>query len=271
MQANLSWPQARGLTATGSFVRREWWLARSIFKTAGNLFWMQWGSRRVALSTDFTLAEYNAGDWTDTTPAQGHCVGIDLKGAIYFASPTILSGATVTATLQVPEPLDMDVTFDLSSDVASVTYPSQVTIPEGSSSVAFPVIGTTDPHSGIVTLSAASTYIGAKGSIFYSYVPPPPAPLPKATFVIVERNFAPNPLFVDYPSALITNGQCFFSGWLASMHRHSLLFRLQWRGQLPHGRFPSAALQDSSHPLDDRDTSFPAHHRPDKSPPLGRG
>lgn len=79
MQAHLSWPQAAALTATGSVVRRAGWLTRSIFKTRGDLYWLNApdGSQRVITASDFTRADYLALDYTDSTPDQAHCVGIE--------------------------------------------------------------------------------------------------------------------------------------------------------------------------------------------------
>ena len=206
MQAKLSWNQARALAESGSIVRREWWLARSLFRTEGDLFWMNWGGvKRVVLSTDFTQADENALDWTDTSPEQGHCLNIALRGAIRFASASIASSGSVTATLALPQLLDEDVTFDLTSDVASVTFPATVTILQGNSSVDFTVFGSSiDITSGLVNLFASSTYIGATGSILYNYAPPP---LPKLRFVISATNYnPPNPLLVDLKVARITTG-----------------------------------------------------------------
>ena len=205
MQAKLSWPQARSLAHAGSVVRREWWLARSIFATAGNLYWMQWGAKRVALSTDFTAADYNALDWTDSTPEKGHCVGIDLKGVIRFSASSVVDSDSVTATLSVPEPLDEDVTFDLSCDVPLISFPSSVTILQGNSSVSFTATGTGYTDSGIVNLLAVSQYISATGNILYRYVTRPPPPLPTQRFVINNANNN-GPLYQNYPVARIING-----------------------------------------------------------------
>jgi hypothetical protein len=70
--------------------------------------------------------------------------------------------------------------------------------------VSFTVVGsTTDLASGLVDLMAASTYIGASGSILYNYAP---TPLLKATFVLTAANDWN--LYNYLPVARITNGPC---------------------------------------------------------------
>ena len=198
-------------------------MARSIFATAGNLFWMQWGSKRVALSTDFTVADYNALDWTDSTPEKGHCVGIDLRGVITFSASSVTDTASVTALLSMPEPLDEDVTFNLSSDVGLVSFPASVTILQGTSSISFTVTGTGYSQSGMVNLLASSTYISATGNILYLYVPPPPPPLPTQRFVINNANNN-GPLYRNYPVARIINGPSPADVWITGIADDDVTF-----------------------------------------------
>lgn len=225
MQAKLSWSQARSLAHAGSIVRREWWLARSIFATAGDLKWMDWGVKRVALATDFTIADHNALDWTDAPPEKAHCVGIDLNGAITFSASSVTNTGSVTATLSLPEILDQDVTFALSSNVGLVSFPATVTIPQGASSVSFTVTGTGYPQPGGVTILASSTYISATGNILYLYVPPPPPPLPTKRFVVnFTNNSPPNALYRNYPVATIVNGPSPADVWITGIADDDVTF-----------------------------------------------
>ena len=73
-QAGLSWPQALALAVAGSFVRRERWTAKRLFRTDGGLVWVDGVPSRVVRATDFGRDELLALDWTNMGFDQGDCL-----------------------------------------------------------------------------------------------------------------------------------------------------------------------------------------------------
>ena len=73
-QAGLSWPQALALTVTGSFVRRERWTAKRLFRTDGALIWVDGVPSHVVRAADFGRDEFLALDWTNMGFDQGDCI-----------------------------------------------------------------------------------------------------------------------------------------------------------------------------------------------------
>ena len=73
-QHGLTWPQAEVLMDAGAYVRRERWTDKRLFRTSGQLVWVDGSPSRVVRAADFGREEFLAKDWTNMGFDQGDCI-----------------------------------------------------------------------------------------------------------------------------------------------------------------------------------------------------
>ena len=101
-RSGLSWPEARVLLEQGSYVRRDRWTDKRLFRTAGALVWVDATPPRVVRDADFGRAEFLALDWTNMGFDQGDC--IPHPGWTQLLINETARWTTATPATRVPNP-----------------------------------------------------------------------------------------------------------------------------------------------------------------------